>query len=123
MNLEEPTLCPHCGYSFDQWTWIRFRGVGAWEEKNTYWGCPKCKLRHDGTKVPKVVRPKLGLVTIKQIRLDNGEYINKGHLQDIQSRVLDDDGNAIKGKDGLKYMKSKGDKYAGRLRGYYEPKI
>lgn len=55
--------------------------------------------------------------------LDNGKSIRKGHLEDIQSRVIDDSGNAIKGREGLSYMKSKGDKYAGRLKSYYEPKI
>lgn len=60
---------------------------------------------------------------IHKVSLGKGESINKGHLKDIQSRVIDDDGNSIKGKAGVAYMKRHEKEYAGRLKSYYETKI
>lgn len=46
--------CPHCNEQIDDWYWIRFEGTGAWKDRNTYWGCPKCNKRFDGSEIPKV---------------------------------------------------------------------
>ena len=46
--------CPHCDQIIDDWYWVRFEGIGSWKDKNQYWGCPKCKLRFDGTNIPEV---------------------------------------------------------------------
>jgi len=46
--------CPHCDQQIEDWYWIRFEGIGSWKDKNTYWGCPKCKKRFDGSEVPEV---------------------------------------------------------------------
>lgn len=47
--------CPHCNEVINDWYWIRFEGIGPWKDKNTYWGCPKCKKRFDGSEIPKVI--------------------------------------------------------------------
>ena len=89
-----------------------------WEEPTRHHYCQKCT---DYLASLDFGPPKISV--IHKVSLANGETINKGHLKDIQSRVVDDEGKSIKGREGVKYMKSKGDKYAARLKDYYETKI
>lgn len=86
-----------------------------WEDESRHHYCQDCidKLSKIESKAPTVIR---------KIMMDNGKTINKGHLEHIHSRVINDEGKTLSGSEGLNYMKSKGDKYAGRLKGYYEPK-
>jgi hypothetical protein len=102
---------------------VRYSGIGAWEGKADYWGCPYCKKRKDGTDVPVVEIKPGGIIIIDKVSVARGESISVSHLQNIRSRVVDDEGNNLSEKKGIEYMKSKGDKYVGRLKAYYDKKV
>jgi hypothetical protein len=49
-----------------------------------------------------------------------GMEMNENHYKHLNTRCLDDNGNALSGEAGLNYMKSKGDTYSSRLKNYYK---
>lgn len=57
--MSEELKCPHCNEPYDEWHWIRFKGLGPWKDKNTYIGCKNCGLRFDGSKVPEIVDERI----------------------------------------------------------------
>lgn len=82
----------------DSWYWSRFAGLGPWKDHNTYWGCPHCRLRFDGSPIPEV---KLKPTTESFKTIDK----KRAHFKDVQTRVLADDGQTVlKGREGLAYM-------------------
>ena len=56
--------------------------------------------------------------------IDNTKYrgttMNESHYKHLNTRVLNDQGEALSGSAGLDYMKSKGDAYSSRLKEYYK---
>jgi len=64
----------------------------------------------------KLFRPNWGIIDNTKY---NGSQMNESHYKDLNTRVIDDDGNTLSGKAGLNYMESKGGVYAKRLKEYY----
>ena len=56
--------------------------------------------------------------------IDNTRYggteMNEAHYKHLNTRCVDDNGKALSGKEGLKFMESKGDTYSQRLKAYYK---
>lgn len=56
--------------------------------------------------------------------IDNTKYfgteMSENHYKELNTRVIDDNGNTLSGREGLKYMESKGNTYASRLNEYYK---
>lgn len=46
--------------------------------------------------------------------------MSESHFKDLNSRVVDDSGKTLMGKEGLRYMESKGNTYSSRLKAYYK---
>jgi len=46
--------CPNCNEMLEIWQYIRLSGLGCWKDKNTYYACPKCNKRFDGSEIPEI---------------------------------------------------------------------
>lgn len=64
----------------------------------------------------KARRPNFGII-------DNTKYggteMNEAHYKHLNTRCVDDEGNALSGSAGLRFMESKGGAYSQRLKEYY----
>ncbi len=77
--------------------------------------CYSCFEKHQQQKKETISRFKI----IDKTKVA-GTEMSESHYKDLNSRVIDDDGNSIRGQKGIEYMKSKGDTYASRLKEYYK---
>lgn len=76
--------------------------------------CEDCKKKQKEVEVEKRT------ITIIDKTKVSGLEMSHSHYKELNSRVIDDNGNSISGTAGLNYMKSKGDTYASRLKDYYK---
>ncbi len=101
-DCDPKNRCVDCGE-------LRMRPIGHSEY------CNDCFVKHQKEKI----------ATIKSFGIiDNTRYggteMNETHYKDINTRVIDDYGNNLRGEKGLNYMKTKGNTYASRLKDYYK---
>lgn len=77
--------------------------------------CQSCFNKHQAEKRTLPTR----FMVIDKTKV-SGLEMSESHYKDLNSRVVDDNGNSLRGKKGVEFMKSKGNTYASRLKEYYK---